>query len=124
VTTTVSAPKAGHDVRYFTNAQGGGCTGAMAYYTKNGDPPGRWAGHGAEQLGLAGMVDPQVIDNLYMKNISPTGGQLAKPPDPHDGVSDAAVARAVHAYRRAHPFASVTELDEVRTRERAKRARK
>ena len=67
MTTTVSVPKPGHDVGYFNAGHGSqGCAGAMAYYAKSGEPPGQWAGRGAERLGLRGHVDPDVIQNLYM----------------------------------------------------------
>ena len=69
----------GHDVRYFTNHGGAsGCAGAMAYYTKAGEPPGEWYGKAAGKLGLFGEVDPQVIDALFMDNTAPTGEVLAR----------------------------------------------
>ena len=81
MTTTVSL-RAGHDVGYFNAGHGAGsCAGAMAYYTKSGEPPGQWAGRGAERLGLSGQVDPDVIQNLYMRNIGPgrrSAGQAAQ----------------------------------------------
>ena len=65
---------AGHDVAYFTRGQGrGGCAGAMSYYTAAGEPPGEWAGKGAATLGLAGVVDPDVIERLYQESIGPGG---------------------------------------------------
>ena len=76
MTTTVSL-RAGHDVCYFTVGHGAGsCAGAMAYYTKSGEPPGQWTGRGAAKLDLTGKVDPDVIQNLY-KNIGP-GGRSAR----------------------------------------------
>jgi hypothetical protein len=119
MTTTVSVPRAGHDVGYFNAGRAGGCAGAMSYYARSGEPPGQWAGRGAEKLGLTGQVDPDVIQDLYMKNIGPDGGVLARTYR-QDGVADVAVARAVRGYQRRHPYASGTELDEVRARERAK----
>jgi TrwC relaxase len=119
MTTTVSVPRAGHDVGYVNAGRAGGCAGAMSYYARPGEPPGQWAGRGAEKLGLTGLVDPDVIQDLYMKNIGPDGEVLARTRK-QDGVQDVAVARAVRAYQRKHPYASATELDEVRARERAK----
>ena len=49
----------------------------MAYYTKGGEPPGQWAGRAAARLGLAGQVDPQVLEALFMENIGPGGEVLA-----------------------------------------------
>jgi TrwC relaxase len=124
MTTTVSL-RAGHDVGYFNAGHGaGGCAGAMAYYTKSGEPPGQWAGRGAAKLGLSGQVDPDVIQNLYMRNIRPGREVLARQPKQDDGTADIAVARAVHAYKKQHPYASAIELDEVRARARAKQGAK
>jgi conjugative relaxase-like TrwC/TraI family protein len=108
---------AGHDVAYFTSGQHrGGCAGAMSYYTAAGEPPGEWAGKGAAALGLNGQVDPAVIARLYQHDIGP-GGELlvTRRRSTAAGERDAA---AVAAYRAAHPYASATELAEVRTAER------
>ena len=110
---------AGHDVAYFTSGQHrGGCAGAMSYYTAAGEPPGHWAGKGAAALGLSGQVDPDVIGGLYQHNIGPGGELLVKPrqPKPAAEREQAAVA----AYQSAHPYASATELADVRVAERAK----
>ena len=110
---------AGHDVAYFTSGQHrGGCAGAMSYYTAAGEPPGQWAGKGAATLGLSGQVDPDVIGRLYQHNIGPGGELLVKPRQ-----SKPAAEReqdAVAAYQSAHPYASATELAEVRAAERAR----
>jgi hypothetical protein len=109
----------GHDVAYFTSGQGrGGCAGAMSYYTAAGEPPGEWTGKGAAALGMNGQVDPDVIERLYQDNVGP-GGELlvnrrqAKKADKRE-------AAAVAAYLAAHPYASATELAEVRATERSK----
>jgi TrwC relaxase len=107
---------AGHDVAYFTHGQGcGGCAGTMSYYTAAGEPPGRWAGKGAAGLGLGGEVDPNVIARLYQHNIGPGGELLVKRRQ-----SKTAAEReqaAVRAYLAEHPYASATELAEVRATE-------
>ena len=107
---------AGHDVAYFTSGQHhGGCAGAMSYYTAAGEPPGEWAGKGAAALGLAGEVDAAVIARLYQQGIGPGGEQLVSRRQ-----SKAAGERekaAAAAYRAAHPYASATELAEVRAAE-------
>jgi len=104
---------AGHDVAYFTHGQHrGGCAGAMSYYTAAGEPPGEWAGKGAAALGLSGQVNPDVIGRLYQENIGSGGELLVKRRQ-----SKAAAQReqaAVAAYLAAHPYASATELAEVR----------
>ena len=109
---------AGHDVAYFTRGQGrGGCAGAMSYYTAAGEPPGEWAGKGAAALGLSGVVDPDVIERLYQDNTGPGGELLVKRRQPK--VAADRETAAVAAYR-AHPYASATELAEVRAAERGK----
>ena len=102
---------------YLTAGQhAGGCAGAMSYYTVGGEPPGQWAGKGAAALGLTGRVDPAVIGRLYQHNIGPGGELLVKRrQSPAAGErEDAAVA----AYLAAHPYATATELAEVRAAER------
>ena len=65
--TTLTSLHSGHDVAYFLRErEAGGCVGAMSYYTASGEPPGVWAGTGAERLGLTGQVDPRVIEALCM----------------------------------------------------------
>ncbi len=110
---------AGHDVAYFTSGQHcGGCAGAMSYYTAAGEPPGQWAGKGAAVLGLNGQVDPNAISRLYQHNIGPGGDLLVKPRRSKAAAEWEATAEA--AYLAAHPYASATELAEVRAAERAK----
>jgi hypothetical protein len=100
-------------VAYFTSGQHrGGCAGAMSYYTAAGEPPGQWIGTGAAVLGLRGQVNPNVIGHLYQHNIGPGGDLLVTRRQ-----SKAAAQReqvAVTAYLAAHPYASATELAEVR----------
>jgi flagellar biosynthesis GTPase FlhF len=110
---------AGHDVAYFTRGQHrGGCAGAMSYYTAAGEPPGEWAGKGAATLGLSGAVDADVIERLYQENTGP-GGELLVKRRQSRAASDRE-EQAVAAYLAAHPYASATELAEVRAAERAK----
>ena len=110
---------AGHDVAYFTRGQGrGGCAGAMSYYTAAGEPPGEWAGKGAATLGLSGQVDPDVIERLYQENIGPGGELLVK--RRQSKKAQEREAAAVAAYLAGHPYASATELAEVRAAERGK----
>ena len=110
---------AGHDVAYFTSGQHrGGCAGAMSYYTAAGEPPGEWAGKGAAALGLAGQVDPAVIARLYQQGIGPGGEQLVS--RRQRKAAEEREEAAAAAYRAAHPYASATELAEVRAAERGK----
>ncbi|MGH3194688.1 MAG: MobF family relaxase [Streptosporangiaceae bacterium] len=110
---------AGHDVAYFTSGQHrGGCSGAMSYYTAAGEPPGEWAGKGTARLGLAGQVDPDVIERLYQENTGPGGELLVN--RRQSKKADERESAAVAAYLAAHPYASATELAEVRAAERGK----
>jgi TrwC relaxase/AAA domain len=110
---------AGHDVAYFTRGQGrGGCAGAMSYYTAAGEPPGEWAGKGAAVLGLAGLVDPDVIERLYQESVGPGGELLVR--RRQSKAADKREEQAVAAYLAGHPYASATELAEVRAAERGK----
>ena len=110
---------AGHDVAYFTSGQGrGGCAGAMSYYTAAGEPPGEWAGKGAAVLGLSGQVDPGVIGRLYQDNIGPGGELLAK--RRQSKTAGEREQEAVAAWLAAHPYASATELAEIRAAERGR----
>src|SRR5690349_2228144 len=90
----------------------------MSYYTAAGEPPGEWAGKGAATLGLSGMVDPEVIERLYQENTGPGGELLVKRRQPKAAADREAAA--VAAYQSAHPYASATELAEVRAAERGK----
>jgi len=76
----------------------------------------------AAALGLSGKVDEAVIENLYMEGIGPGGERLLRPRVPKP-VRERETA-AVGAYLAEHPFASETELAEVRAAERAKEAAK
>ena len=108
---------AGHDVAYFTSGQHrGGCAGAMSYYTATGEPPGEWAGKGAAALGLSGQAEPGVIGRLYQHKIGPGGELLVK--RRQSKAAGEREAAAVAAYLAAHPYASATELAEVRAAER------
>ena len=110
---------AGHDVAYFISGQGrGGCAGAMSYYTAAGEPPGEWAGKGAAVLGLSGQVDPGVIGRLYQDNIGPGGELLVK--RRQSKTAGEREQEAVAAWLAAHPYASATELAEIRAAERGR----
>jgi len=76
----------------------------MAYYTGSGEPPGQWHGSGDKVLGLSGKVDPAVIQQLFMTNISPAGEVLARQPRQHNGAGDLAAARAVRACKKDRPY--------------------
>ncbi len=102
---------------YLTAGQhAGGCAGAMSYYTASAEPPGQWVGKGAAALGLVGRVDPAVIARLYQHNIGPGGELLVK--RRQSKAADEREQDAAAAYLAAHPYASATELAELRAAER------
>jgi conjugative relaxase-like TrwC/TraI family protein len=90
----------------------------MSYYTAAGEPPGQWAGKGTAALGLSGQVDPGVVGRLYQDNIGPGGELLVK--RRQSKAADEREAAAVAASLAAYPYASATELAEVRAAERGK----
>lgn len=61
----------GHDVSYLTDQVS---SGRESYYTAAvdaGEPPGLWYGRGAEQLGLAGEVNADLLEAMYLHNLDP-----------------------------------------------------
>jgi hypothetical protein len=90
----------------------------MSYYTAAGEPPGEWAGKGAAVLGLAGMVDPDVIERLYQESIGPGGELLVR--RRQSKAADKREEQAVAAYLAGHSYASAIELADVRAAERGK----
>src|SRR5919205_1240117 len=53
------------------------------YYTgasEKGEPPGRWGGRLADQLGLTGDVDAATMENLFEKFEAPDGSKVGRPP--------------------------------------------
>ena len=68
---------AGYDVAYLTDAVGkGGADYYLSAAEGGGEPPGFWAGKGAQALGLAGEVAAQVMRDLYHHSVKPGGEPL------------------------------------------------
>jgi conjugative relaxase-like TrwC/TraI family protein len=113
--------KTGHDIAYVTRGHASGCVGAMAYYTRTGDPPGTWEGRGCAALGVSGTVAAEVAERLYQEGVAPGGERIIQHADPKTGEDQAAAeALAIVRYREKHPFASASEINAERTRIRAK----
>ena len=76
--------RTGHDIAYVTRGHASGCAGAMAYYTRTGDPPGTWQGRGCAALGVSGTVQAAVAERLYQEGVAPGGEQIIRHdlPDP------------------------------------------
>lgn len=111
----------GHDITYYTKAAGGGHVGGVAYYAAavGDNPPGLWAGKGAERLGLQGQVNDEVIRNLFHEDIAPGGERLASTRARQHQDPEVYAEEAVLRYREKHPFASSRELAQVRSKAKA-----
>jgi TrwC relaxase len=103
--------KTGHDIAYVTRGHASGCAGAMAYYTRSGEPPGTWEGRGAAALGLSGTVEAAVAEQLYQEGVAPGGERIIRHAAPKTAEDRAAAeAAAIARYRKKRPFASATEI--------------
>jgi conjugative relaxase-like TrwC/TraI family protein len=112
--------RTGHDIAYVTRGHASGCAGAMAYYTRTGDPPGTWQGRGCAALGVSGTVQAAVAERLYQEGVAPGGEQIIRHAAPKtDKDRAAAETLAIARYREKHPFASASEINTERTRIRA-----
>ncbi len=112
--------KTGHDIAYVTRGHTSGCTGAMAYYTRTGDPPGTWEGRGCAALGVSGTVQAEVAERLYQEGVGPHGERIIQHATPKtDEDQAAAETLAIARYREEHPFASASEINAELTRIRA-----
>ena len=111
----------GRDPRYLTAGADGGHVGGTRYYTEAaGEPPGQWAGRAAARLGLAGDVDPDQLQALYMDRVGPDGTRLdARARGRFRPVKEREDLAAA-AHLAVHPLATEGELEAVRAAERAK----
>jgi conjugative relaxase-like TrwC/TraI family protein len=69
----------GHSADYLLNAV---ATGRENYYTgavAEGEPPGRWYGAGAEELGLTGLVDAQDMKAVFEHYLDPRDPNFRNP---------------------------------------------
>ena len=66
-----------NDVDYYLSKAG---KGMSSYYltpaSKGYEPPGVWVGTGAADLGLRGLVEPEVMKKLFERGIGPDGKQM------------------------------------------------
>jgi conjugative relaxase-like TrwC/TraI family protein len=113
--------RTGHDIAYVTRGHTSGCAGAMAYYTRSGEPPGTWEGRGTVALGVSCTVEAEAAERLYQEGVGPGGERIIRHAAPRTSEDQlAAEAAATARYREEHPFASTTEINAERTRIRAK----
>jgi conjugative relaxase-like TrwC/TraI family protein len=120
VTANTSLHK-GRDPRYLTAAADGGHVGGTRYYSEAaGEPPGRWAGRAAAGLGLAGDVDGDQLQALYMDRVGPDGVRLDARAQGRFRPVKEREDLAAAAHLSVHPLATEGELAAVRAAERAK----
>jgi hypothetical protein len=89
----------GHSAEYLLGEVGGA---THDYYTgavMDGEPPGRWYGHGAQTLGLDGEVDADVMHAVYDGFADPRaeGGRLGAAPKQYRTPTQVVTAR-VHSF--------------------------
>lgn len=104
------------DVSYYTGG-GGVAAGMESYYTgtaTSGEPPGQWSGALAERLGLAGEVEPNVMETVYGRFETPEGEAIGSRPGQYG--SPASVDRRLAEWVDSHPDALPEEVDEQRRR--------
>jgi TrwC relaxase len=112
--------KTGHDIAYVTRGHASGCTGAMAYYTRTGEPLGTWEGRGCAALGVSGTVQAAVAERLYQEGVGPGGERIIHHAAPKSDEDQAAAeAAAITRHKEKHPFASASEINAERTGIRA-----
>jgi hypothetical protein len=88
----------GHSADYLLDAV---ATGRENYYTgavAAGEPPGRWYGAGADELGLTGLVDAQDMKALYDRFLDPYDPAFK---DPSKWDECATLGHAGRAYKSA-----------------------
>ena len=76
---------------YYTDGNGGDGDFESYYLdaVTQGEPPGRWLGRGAEQLGLYGTVEAKIMNTLYDDFMTPfTGDPLGNRPAQRRSVDD------------------------------------
>jgi conjugative relaxase-like TrwC/TraI family protein len=111
----------GHSVDYLTREV---ATGRENYYTgavAEGEPPGRWYGVGAEQLGLTGLVDHQDMTAIYEHFLDPRDERFRDPQRweeiPTLGHAGRKYPTAAELYERslnAEPYADAERREQLR----------
>jgi conjugative relaxase-like TrwC/TraI family protein len=111
----------GHSAEYLTSAV---ARGRESYYTgaaDAGEPPGRWGGRAAAELGLSGEVDHRDMEALYSHFIDPRderfrrsdqwadAQRLGRPPRKY-----ASASAALDAALAAEPYATAERRQQIR----------
>jgi conjugative relaxase-like TrwC/TraI family protein len=108
----------GYDVRYLTEAVGGG--GADYYLSAvrdGGEPPGFWTGKGAAVLGLTGEVDAGQMQQLYHHSIAPDGSMVGSKPYNYQKMKDRVAAKVAAKVEAEGPFVTPERESEIRNQE-------
>ncbi|MCA1694511.1 MAG: relaxase domain-containing protein, partial [Actinobacteria bacterium] len=112
----------GHSVDYYLDAV---ATGREGYYTGaeiEGEPPGRWYGSGAAQLGLSGLVHAQDMTAVYKHFVDPRDAERFNDPERwadadtlgHTGRRYLTAEQLYAAALNAEPNADAERRDELR----------
>jgi conjugative relaxase-like TrwC/TraI family protein len=110
----------GYDTSYLTDAVGTGAAAADYYTGAKGEPPGYWQGTGAAALGLAGLVDADVMRALYHEDVGPDGQVLVRR---QRQVAYPAAGGSLYDRIEAEVAAQVAELGRFCTPEEERRIR-
>jgi conjugative relaxase-like TrwC/TraI family protein len=120
----------GHSADYLLNAV---ATGRENYYTgavAAGEPPGRWYGAGADELGLSGLVDAQDMKAVYEHYLDPRDPNFRDPEKwdqvatlGHTGRKYQTVEEIYQRSLDAEPYADAERREQLRL-DASKRARK
>ena len=111
----------GHDTDYLNDAVAKGREGYYTGAVAAGEPPGIWYGRGAEELGLVGEVDADIMKALYTHGLDPrdpntasreTWGEAARFGNPPRNYRSAEEIYA--ALLEKHPDAGPEERAELR----------
>lgn len=99
------------DVDYYVGSVGAGRESYYLDAVAVGEPPGRWSGRLAEEVGLTGEVDPDAMHTLFDKFQAPDGTQLGARPAQRKSVED-----RLEEWKAEHPGALREEVREARDR--------
>ena len=107
----------GYDVGYLTGTV---ATGRENYYLSaaehGGEPPGRWSGRGAADLGLRGEVNAEQMRALYHEHVAPDGTRLGGRPRSEDAKAareDRIAVKVAEAVAAEGPYVTPERMSEI-----------
>ena len=111
--TAVVTAMGGCDAAYpWRSAGAGGKQAGSDYYLVAGEPPGRWAGRGAAELGLSGQIseaERDAYDAVYAQTDPRTGDRLGRRPADYSKSYQATLERML----AAEPHATAERVAEL-----------